>query len=169
MIQRSIERFLQNRQINKNVVQIKNILKYLIDAFKYLIILLKLTSNMPKKLISSCPICEKNLFISRLSCGSCDTQIDSKLTIPAFFKLPEELQEFVLVFLRCRGNIREAEKALGISYPTVCKKLDLVNELLGNQQSRNLNQNEILNRLERGEISAKEAAQLMKGRSENAA
>jgi len=68
-----------------------------------------------------------------------------------------------LVFLRCRGNIREVEKQLGISYPTVCKRLDLVNELLGNRQPTP-SRFEILERLERGEITAKEAAELLKGR-----
>ena len=67
-----------------------------------------------------------------------------------------------MIFLRCRGNIRDVEKELGISYPTVCKRLDLVNELLGNKAPQ-INRHEILERLERGEITAREAAQLLKG------
>ena len=117
---------------------------------------------MAKKLISKCPFCNADLSISRLTCEGCDTQIDSQIGVPTFFRLPDDLQEFVLIFLRCRGNIREVEKALGISYPTVCKRLDLVNELLGNRPPR-ANRNEILQQLERGEISAKQAAQLLKG------
>ena len=85
-------------------------------------------------------------------------------------RLPADMQEFVLVFLRCRGNIREVEKELGISYPTVCKRLDLVNELLGvrggayGQAAKGMGRGEILGKLERGEITAKEAAELLKGR-----
>jgi hypothetical protein len=100
--------------------------------------------------------------VSRLSCTHCDTQIESLLPIPALLRLPEDLLDFVMVFLRCRGNIKEVEKALGISYPTVCKRLDLVNELL-NKPAGGLDRNQILERLERGEITAKEAAQLLKG------
>ena len=48
--------------------------------------------------------------------------------------------------------------------PTVCKRLDLVNELLGNLPPSNVNRHEILEQLERGEITAKQAAQLLKGR-----
>ena len=118
---------------------------------------------MAKKIISRCPFCSADLAISRLTCKGCETQIDSLLPIPAFFRLPEDLQEFVMVFLRCRGNIREAEKVLGISYPTVCKKLDLVNELLGNRPATKIDRTEILGRLERGEITAQEAAELLKG------
>lgn len=116
---------------------------------------------MAKKLVSSCPFCGKALVVCRLKCSGCDTQIDSLVEIPPFFRLPEDLQDFVMVFLRCRGNISEVEKALGISYPTVCKRLDLVNGLLGNRPT-SASRSEILGQLERGEISAKEAAQLLK-------
>src|SRR5690242_2593214 len=85
---------------------------------------------MARKMVGRCPFCNEELAISRLHCRGCQTQIDTQLAIPLFFRLPEDLQQFVLVFLRCRGNIREVEKELGISYPTVCKRLDLVNEIL---------------------------------------
>lgn len=115
-----------------------------------------------KTVISRCPFCASELVISRLSCQGCNTQIDSKLTIPAFFRLPPDLQVFALTFLRCRGSIRDVEKELGISYPTVCKRLDMVNQLLGNQTAPP-SRTEILEQLERGEINAAEAAQLLKG------
>lgn len=118
---------------------------------------------MTKKIISRCPICSEELSISRLHCRSCETQIETDLPIPAIFRLPEDLQRFVLIFLSCRGNIREVEKELGISYPTVCKRLDLVNELLSNRRSA-VDRIAILEQLERGEITAREAAQLLKGR-----
>ena len=118
---------------------------------------------MGKKLVSVCPFCGDSLVVCKLRCAGCDTQIDSEIEIPPFFRLGEDLQEFVMVFLRCRGSITEVEKALGISYPTVCKRLDLVNSLLGNKPTR-ISRSEILGQLERGEISAKEAAQLLKGR-----
>lgn len=127
-----------------------------------------------KKVVSSCPVCAHPLAISRLSCTRCDTTIESVLPIPAFFRLPEDLQQFVLIFLRCRGSIREVERELGISYPTVCKRLDLVNALLGNappapappaSASPTVDANAILGQLERGEITARDAAQLLKGRT----
>jgi len=60
------------------------------------------------------------------------------------------------------------EKELGISYPTVCKRLDLVNELIAGKSKgnngRRLSRGDILAKLEQGEITAKEAADLLKGR-----
>jgi len=118
----------------------------------------------PKNLISRCPFCSGELVIAKMQCRHCDTTIDSTLSVPAFFRLPEELQQFVMVFLRCRGSIRDVEKELGISYPTVCKRLDLVNELLGNKNAEDRpTRHQILMRLERGEITPKEAAELLKG------
>jgi hypothetical protein len=74
------------------------------------------------------------------------------------------MQEFVMVFLRCQGKIRDVEKELGISYPTVCKRLDMVNELLGNSGPP-VNRTHVLEQLERGEITVQEATQLLKERS----
>jgi hypothetical protein len=116
-----------------------------------------------KKLITRCPFCGDQLLITRLSCAGCSTQIDSQLEIPVFFRLPPDLQDFALIVLRCQGKIRDVEKVLGISYPTVCKRLDLVNELLGNR-SPAVSRNQILERLEQGEITVKEATQLLKER-----
>jgi len=119
---------------------------------------------MNKKLISQCPICGGGLAVTQLTCAACETRIQTQLAIPAAFRLPEDLQQFVLTFLRCRGNIRDVEKELGISYPTVCKRLELVNELLGNRSSPAVDRDTVLGQVERGEITAQEAAHLLKGR-----
>jgi hypothetical protein len=101
------------------------------------------------------------LEIRRLGCVACDTAIDSKLPIPVLFRLPPDLLAFVLTFLRCQGKIRDVEKELGISYPTVIKRLDLVNVLLGNQVAP-AGRTGILEQLERGEITVQDATQLLK-------
>ena len=130
---------------------------------------------MGKKLNSRCLFCEGDLTIASLNCRDCGTKIESELPIPRYFRLGEELQAFVLVFLRCRGNIREVEKELGISYPTVCKRLDRVNELLantvpapsepkadGDSKTLNARRQQILEDLEQGKVGAADAAQLLR-------
>jgi hypothetical protein len=42
-----------------------------------------------------------------------------------------EHRDFPLTFLRCRGNIKDVERALGISYPTVRNRLEEVLARLG--------------------------------------
>lgn len=115
--------------------------------------------------MSRCPVCEGRLEIGRLCCAECDTSLETTLPIPPFFQLPPDLQEFVLIFLRCQGKIRDVEKVLGISYPTVIKRLDLVNVLLGNQAPPP-GRKDILEQLERGEITVQEATQLLKSAAE---
>ena len=123
---------------------------------------------MAKSIVTQCPVCNGELVISRLSCTACDTRIETELPFAALMRLPEEMREFVLIFLRCRGNIREVEKELGISYPTVCKRLDVINDFVAGksngQSSKRLSRGDILAKLENGEITAKEAANLLKGR-----
>ncbi|MDB6153116.1 MAG: hypothetical protein JWL90_1569 [Chthoniobacteraceae bacterium] len=114
-----------------------------------------------KRLIARCPFCDSSLEIRRLGCCECDTVIDTKLAVPPIFRLPADLQAFVLTFLRCEGKIRDVEKELGISYPTVIKRLELVNVLLGNQAAP-LDRTGILEQLERGDITVSEATQLLK-------
>jgi len=122
-----------------------------------------------RTIATQCPICSGGLVISRLSCTKCQTRIETEIGFSPLMRLPDDLREFVLVFLKCRGNIREVEKEIGISYPTVCKRLDAVNEhLAGSKASagngRRMSRNEILEQLEQGKITAKEAADLLKGR-----
>jgi hypothetical protein len=126
---------------------------------------------MPKRIATRCPVCSGELSIGRLCCSECDTRIDTSLEFDPLMRLPDDLRQFVMIFLRCRGNIREVEKELGISYPTVCKRLDLVNEHLAGKAAtaetgngKPLSRHDILAQLERGEITAKEAAELLKGR-----
>lgn len=119
---------------------------------------------MRKRIVSNCPVCNSSdIQIGGIKCNDCQTQIDTQIPIPPFFQLSDELQEFAFVFLKKRGNIREVEKALGISYPTVCKKLDQINQILG-QDIAPGPKTEILDRLEKGEITAKEAARLLRSK-----
>jgi hypothetical protein len=48
-----------------------------------------------------------------------------------FCQLPADQKAFAEVFIKCRGNIKEVEKELGISYPTVRSRLETLIESLG--------------------------------------
>lgn len=74
------------------------------------------------------------------------------------------------VFLKCRGNIKEVEKELGISYPTVRNRLEGAIQALGFKAERpEPKQQEeihgqILDALERGEIDPQDAIEQLKKR-----
>jgi hypothetical protein len=71
------------------------------------------------------------------------------------------------IFVRNRGNVKEMERELGISYPTVRSRLNaVIAELgfeLGVEPTDDIpeQRREILKRLDAGEISAAEAAELI--------
>lgn len=120
-----------------------------------------------KKVVSRCPVCGKELIAVRLKCESCDTAIENDFRLSRFDYLSDEDLKFVETFLRCRGNIKEMERALGISYPTVRSKLDGVLKRLGlfdpeEEDRRRNRREEILKALENGEISPDQAIEQLK-------
>lgn len=119
--------------------------------------------NIKHKMPSNCPVCQSRLEISRLTCNSCNTILEGNFQLYNLGKLSSEEQAFIEIFIKCRGSIKEVEKELGISYPTVCKRLDEVIKALGYKSSGGMSKTEILEAIESGKISAKEGAELLKG------
>lgn len=118
-----------------------------------------------KKVISRCPVCHAELTVTRLKCGSCDTVIENHFQLSKFDYLSDEELYFTETFLRCRGNIKEVEKELGISYPTVRSKLDAVIKKLGYEsgiEEQTAKKEEILKALEQGEITVEQAIAQLK-------
>jgi len=131
---------------------------------------------MDYKVPHRCPVCDQEMKISKLTCTYCPTKIEGEFSSCKFCRLPAEQLIFMEAFIRCRGNIKEVEKELGISYPTVRSRLDSVIEALGyggdklketenekgNSPEESKRRQEILEALERGEISAQEATKQMR-------
>lgn len=118
-----------------------------------------------KKVISRCPVCNHELTVARLTCDSCDTVIENHFRLSKFDYLSDEELYFTETFIRCRGNIKEMEKELGISYPTVRSKLDAVIKKLGydtETDDQTAKKEEILKALENGEITAEQAIAQLK-------
>jgi len=86
---------------------------------------------MAYKIITKCPVCNSNLTVQRLKCKKCGTIIENEFELSKLSYLNQEQLKFIEVFLECRGNIKDVEKELGISYPTVRSKLDEVIIALG--------------------------------------
>ena len=84
-----------------------------------------------RPIILKCPSCDGNLTIARLDCPDCKISIDGAFTPPSLLKLTGAQIDFVEVFIKNRGVIREVERELGVSYPTVRARLDEVIAALG--------------------------------------
>jgi hypothetical protein len=121
---------------------------------------------MPKKeIVSRCPACESGMYVSELTCQSCGTSVRGRFTMPSLCCLPDELYQFLVVFIRNRGVIRDVEKDLGVSYPFVRARLDALLKALGyGEGAGTVDADQVVAMLEKGEITAEEAEQMLRGK-----
>jgi hypothetical protein len=124
---------------------------------------------MSYKLLNKCPVCSSQLKVVKLSCDTCGTIVESDFSFSKFESLSEEQLKFAEVFIKNRGSIKDVEKEMGISYPTVRGKLDDVIRSLGysveeEKTEKDKNVSDLLDKLEKGEIDADEALNKMKGK-----
>ncbi len=136
--------------------------------------------------ISTCPVCSGELSVTRLQCRSCGTAIEGEFSVGRFGRLSRDQMALLESFLRARGNLKELERELKVSYPTVRARVDALVRSLGLSDGAAAEiafggegdgyeavangaetRREILERLSRHEISADEAAALIRGLGRN--
>ena len=120
------------------------------------------------RLLKQCPSCGSEMIITELSCTQCDTRIQGVYESCSFCELPEDDIRFLEIFVTCRGNIKEMERETGLGYWTIRGQLDDVIVRLREVISAPANavdirtrRREILNAVERGELSVNEAEQML--------
>ncbi|MCL4861328.1 MAG: DUF2089 family protein [Caldilineaceae bacterium] len=120
-----------------------------------------------RKILEKCPSCGGDLEVTRLSCTACETVITGRYQSCRFCRLSPEHQGFLEAFVKSRGNVKEMERELGISYWTIRNQLnelikalgfevELIAEEEGDVKNR---RKEILDQLDRGEINVGEATE----------
>jgi hypothetical protein len=127
---------------------------------------------MPHDVISTCPVCSSELAVTRLQCRSCGTSLEGDFSVGRFGRLTREQLTLLESFLRSRGNLREMERELGISYPTVRSRVEALVRALGfgpradaddaddpvTEPAAARTREEILEAVARHEMSAEDAA-----------
>ena len=115
------------------------------------------------QVLTRCPVCGDDLHIVRLECTTCGSALQGNFTLGRLALLTREQLQFVEVYIRCRGKIKDVEEDLGISYPTVVARLNEVVQAMGfevrsedaDQASR---RQQILDELAAGKLTAADAA-----------
>lgn len=108
---------------------------------------------------TACPVTGESLTVTRLECEASGVAIEGRFTPNEFALLPEEQLEFLRIFVKVRGNLKEAERVLGLSYPTVRLRFDNLLRALGYEAGPDTGEERanVLEQLEKGAISAEEA------------
>jgi hypothetical protein len=80
---------------------------------------------------TTCPVCSESLITLRLGCPSCGTELSGHFETCRFCRLGSADLEILEVFLRSRGNVRDVQAHLEVSYPTARARLSEVLDRLG--------------------------------------
>jgi hypothetical protein len=100
----------------------------------------------------------KPITVEKVKLVDADITIEGSFSLPPLANLSAEDQVFVMAFVRCDGSIKEMEKMFGISYPTVKNRISKIAKQLEFVEIVKLSpQEEVLEELERGDITTDEA------------
>jgi len=109
---------------------------------------------------SNCPVCSTKLALTRLSCPSCETELSGAFAQCEFCVLTDEDRDVLRVFLASRGNMKDLERHLGVSYPTARARFDTLLGKLGIDRApatASPTRLELMEQVARGEIDVDEA------------
>ncbi|MCX7782831.1 MAG: DUF2089 domain-containing protein, partial [Meiothermus sp.] len=120
---------------------------------------------------TECPVqgCNGRLHVTGLVCSDCRTEIKGEFQPNEFALLPPEPLEFLRLYIKVRGNLKEVERILGVSYPTVRARFEALLRVLGYEYQElpetgpsPEEKEAILAALEKGQIGAAEAAERLR-------
>ncbi len=107
---------------------------------------------------------DEPIVVERVRLEKGDIAIEGSFRLPPLARLSAEDQVFVMAFVRSHGSIKDMERLFGISYPTVKNRLNRIAEQFEFVEATAMpSQSDVLDQLERGEISAEEAIKRLSG------
>jgi len=102
------------------------------------------------------------IVVERVRLTEKDIAIEGSFELPQLARLAMEDQIFVTAFVRSHGSIKEMERVFGVSYPTIKSRLTRIADSLEFVETNPTpSRAEILDRLQRGEITAEDAIREM--------
>jgi hypothetical protein len=107
----------------------------------------------------NCPVCNEKLALTRLSCPSCSTELSGGFATCEYCALSDDDRDVLRVFLASRGNMKELERHLGVSYPTARARFDSLLAKIGIERAAASSPSrlELMEQVARGEITIDDA------------
>jgi len=113
-----------------------------------------------------CPVCTSQLVVTGCGCPECGTGISGAFRMCSYCGLSDDELEMLRVFLVSRGNMRELEKHLGVSYPTTRQRFADLLTKLGLEDpaaaTRKADRDKVLADLAAGRLTVTEAEALLR-------
>lgn len=94
---------------------------------------------MKNNTLKSCPVCGKELVITKLKCTNCDMEYSGIFESSSFSQLDDMDTEFILAFLKNEGNISKLCNETGRTYASIKAQLNDINVKLGTVKEKKEN------------------------------
>lgn len=105
------------------------------------------------------------LIVERVRLTDRDIVVEGAFELPQLARLTLEDQIFIAAFIKGHGSIKEMEQVFGVSYPTIKARLNRIASALEFVDTNPTPlRSEVLDRLNRGEITAAEAIAELEGK-----
>ena len=107
-----------------------------------------------------CPVCGTRLALTRLTCDDCGTELSGSFAACEFCALSPDDRTLLRVFLASRGNMKELERHLSVSYPTARARFDSLLAKMGIERAPVApasSRLELMEQVARGEVDVDEA------------
>lgn len=109
---------------------------------------------------------EGRIVVERVALPDKDLHLEGSFELPPLARLSLEDQVFVAAFVKSHGSIKEMERLFGVSYPTIKGRLNRLAQQLDPELSVSAppasERSEVLDQLERGDISVRQAVEALK-------
>lgn len=103
-------------------------------------------------------------MVTRMECADCDSVVEGNFPPCSVCALDEETRHLFDLFMKARGNLKDVQKDLGVSYPTVRNRIETMFEAYEEKAKvSQFKRMDVLKMLRDGKLSIEEAEDLLKG------
>lgn len=114
-----------------------------------------------KSLPHHCPSCSTTMVIVKLQCPSCKTEVSGEFELCPVCTLDDKLRDLFDLFLKARGNLKDVQRKLKVSYPTARQRVEKMFQALEEKKS-SPSASDVLSKLRNGEITVDQAEELLR-------